>query len=272
MNEQTFTRPVVGQFFGIFKVSKDTFRSKVDKAPFDKTNLLLIAFLHTQKRGDDYVASYENARDGAPSVTGDSDADRIDYLVSRARARNPSMKVLISLGWGQRDVELATKTPEAFAASVKALVDKHKLDGFDIDYEEAQVGAADMLRLAGALRAALGAGRIMTITPAQVNGLTPDVLNVFDLVMPQSYDHGGNGTRVEPYQQMLGGYSKIVFGLNSEGSQERSDDPAKFVGLAKQNDAAGVFAWRLDTDTEVNGSPTFVTAARMWALMHGSTH
>lgn len=262
------TKPVCGQYFGIFLVSKESFDKIVDSAPFDKTNLLLVAFVHTYKKDGKYVADYENARDkGAKPNPGDYDADRIDYLVSKARAENPNIKIVISLGWGKNDVDNAALTPNDFADSVKALVERHKLDGFDIDYESESVSESDMLTLTNALRTALTADKIMTITPAQTSGLNSKILDIFDLVMPQTYDHGGNGTTADWYQQTLGGYSKIVFGLNSEGAKGSSDDPAKFAKLAKDNNAAGIFAWRLDTDTQVNGFPTFKTAEQMWALM-----
>src|SRR4051794_18222557 len=105
MVHQGFTGPVVGQYFGIFQVDTQTFREVLDAALFDKTNLLLIAFLHTYKRGADYVADYENFREGGkPPQPGDDDAARIDRLVYTARRMNPSIKIVLSLGWGKDDI------------------------------------------------------------------------------------------------------------------------------------------------------------------------
>lgn len=276
------TGPVVGQYFGIFNVSKVTFRKTVDSAPFDKTNLLLIAFVHTypeKSDGSKYVVGYEEAR-AVPSspADADTDADRIDYLVSTARAKNPSIKILVSLGWGKnRDVEYAVKSPTEFAASVKSLVARHKLDGFDIDYEFApiyrpiNIDPKSVLVLAQALRAALP-DKVLTITPAEQMGLNAAVLRTFDLVMPQTYAHGGNGTSAVWYLEQLGDWSKIVLGLNSEGQKgmptNGPDDPSGFAKSAKDNKAAGIFAWRLDSDSQVNSFPTFETANAMWKLMH----
>ena len=270
MSQPGFTGPVVGQYFGIFKVDTQKFRDVLDAAPFDKTNLLLIAFVHTYKRGADYVADYENIRDGGkPPQKGDDDAARIDRLVHTARKMNPNIKIVLSLGWGKDDIANAAKTPVPFTASVKQLVEKHRLDGFDLDYEDAAVESSDLLNLVQKLRKALGSGKTMTLTPAQTEGLTAETLKIFDWVMPQTYDHGGNGTKADWYAKTLGGYSKIVLGLNSEGPKGMSDDPVKFASLAKKKSAAGLFAWRLDTDTEVQGRPTFVTAIKMWQLMKG---
>lgn len=261
---------VVGQYFGIFQVGTQEFREILDAAPFDKTNLLLIAFVHTYARGTDYVADYENYREGGERPQpGDDDAARIDRIVYTARRMNPDIKIVLSLGWGKDDIANATKTPIPFVNSVGQLVEKHRLDGFDLDYESVDVQPNALLDLVQRMRAVLGRGeKIMTVTPAQTSGLTAEILRVFDWVMPQTYDHGGNGTTAEWYARTMGGYSKIVHGLNSEGPEGTSDDPNKFAARAKQTFSAGIFAWRLDTDTQVQGRPTFVTAVKMWQLMN----
>jgi hypothetical protein len=98
--------------------------------------------------------------------------------------------------------------------------------------------------------------------------------------MPQSYDHGGNGTTVDWYQKELESYDKIVYGLCGEGvltgDHARPDKPDHFVSDAKNNHAAGVFSWRLDTDSLKTYKipegddqlPTFAVANRMWELMN----
>jgi len=120
--------------------------------------------------------------------------------------------------------------------------------------------------------------------------LNKSVLDCFTYVMPQSYNHGGNGTRVTDYALMLGGgstpnFDKIVYGLGGEGylnpaDQVPPDDPTQFVQNAKNNKAAGVFSWRLDTDSMLRKQPegqqegrgqlpTFNVARKMWQLMRG---
>src|SRR5262245_29892359 len=193
---------VVGQYFGFFNgVPKERYEHIVATAPFDKCNLLILAFVHTVEQNDVYVAQFTNWRDKRkyPATPGDTDQDRVKLVVKTARARNPSIKILISLGWGENsnDAGRAAATPVQFAKSVAALVQTCGLDGFDIDFESADVEARHMLGLAQELRASLakvkrGREKILTITPAQTDGLDGNVLKVFTYTMPQTYDHGGN--------------------------------------------------------------------------------
>jgi chitinase len=171
-------------------------------------------------------------------------------------------KILISLGWSNNDAFLAAQTPAAFANSIADIVRTHNLDGFDIDYEftdkfdRNQLKVEDMLAVAQHLTTSLNSIKphreiILTITPAETKGLmppptekrNPSVLQMFTYVMPQTYDHGGDGmTTEEPYKKQLGSFDRIVYGLNSEGYVGDSDDPAKFAKKVKENGAAGIFA------------------------------
>ena len=66
-----------------------------------------------------------------------------------ARKKNPSIKILISLGWGNgengNDAGKAARTPVEFADSVRTLVQAYHLDGIDIDFESTDVEPAAML-------------------------------------------------------------------------------------------------------------------------------
>ena len=82
------------------------------------------------------------------------------------------------------------------------------------------------------------------------------MLEQFTYVMPQTYDHGGNGIDFADARwlanQLGGSYERIVYGLDSEPavlSPEKPDNPRKFAAQAKRNHAAGIFAWRLDNDS-----------------------
>jgi hypothetical protein len=281
MNDQgpgPFSGYVVGQYFGFFNgVPKQHYDKIVATAPFADCNLLILAFVHTVNKSGKYVAEFTNGRDNPkyPSTPGDTDIDRVKLVVNTARAKNPLLKILVSLGWGNNDAGLAAKTPLPFAESVAPIVQTCKLDGLDIDYESTDVQPAQMLALAQQLRTTLSKVTpkrqiVLTITPAQTEGLNASVLKAFDLTMPQTYDHGGNGTTATWYKQQLGSYDRIVFGLNSEGYIGESDDPVKFANEAKTNKAAGIFAWRLDNDSvdPKTTYPTFATGIKMWGLMH----
>jgi glycosyl hydrolase family 18 (putative chitinase) len=275
---------VVAQYFGIFHgADKDDFARIVAAAPFDKCNLLILAFVRTVSHGADNVAVFTNWRDNDfLCEPGDTDRDRMKLVVDTARDKNKSIKILVSLGWGYNDVCMAALTPGPFADSVAAIVQDYGLDGFDIDYESVKfVTANDMMTLTQALAASLAKvtpkrDMILTITPAETGGLNKDVLQRFTYVMPQSYDHGGNGTTVDWYEEQLESFDRIVYGLNSEGfignlrvGDERPDQPEQFAADAKANTAAGIFAWRLDTDSTDRDTmvPTFAVAEKMWALM-----
>ena len=266
---------VVGQYFGFFDgVPKAKYEQIVATAPFDKCNLLVLAFVHAVETNWVYTAQFTNWRDNNfPLDPTDTDPDRVALIVKTAREKNPSIKIVMSLGWGTNDTGNAASTPGPFADSVGALAKDYDLDGFDFDFESTDVEPADMLALAQQIRASLqqampGRTTVMTVTPAQTEGLDKSVLEAFDYTMPQTYDHGGNGTTADWFERQLGSYSKIVFGLNSEGYIGDSDDPSKFAAEAKSNNAAGIFAWRLDNDSvNTDGYPTFATGIEMWQLM-----
>jgi GH18 family chitinase len=284
----------VGQYFTLYDgVSKEQYQRVVAAAPFDKCNLLILAFVRTftfhrppKKGGPIYVAQFANGRDpfSFPLDPNDTDGDRVKLVVETARKKNPSINILISLGWGANDAGKAALTPVAFADSVRALVQAYDLNGFDVDFESTTVKPAALLALTQEVRRSLNKipsrrPMIMTITPARDDRgvlpkkvLTKNVLEQFSYIMPQTYDHGGNGTDFVDatwLAQQLGSYSRIVYGLNSEGYSGKSDDPKKFAHEAQANGAAGIFAWRLNGDSVTQRRfPTFATAVEMWNLLY----
>jgi hypothetical protein len=293
--------PVVGQYFAFFNgVSKQHYEEVVTRAPFEDCNLLILAFVRAIKQGDVYVAQFWNWRDNKkPPAQGDSDQDRVKLVVKAARAKNPSLKILVSLGWGDKpsepqerktlpwnDAGHAATTPGPFARSMASIVETFGLDGIDIDYESVEdVEPKSMLTLARELKQALSKvsskrEMIMTIAPATSDGLDASVLQAFTYTMPQTYGHGG-GTTATWYERHVDSFDRIVYGLNSEGYGRRlppgerphpewdqSDDPQKKAAKAKAKKAAGIFAWRLDNDSlDKQGFPTFATGREMWKLM-----
>jgi Glycosyl hydrolases family 18 len=280
----------VGQYFTLYDgVSKEHYQRIVAAAPFDKCNLLILAFVRTfefdrpsDEGGTIYVAQFANGRDPVnfPLDPNDTDADRVKLIVETARKKNPSINILVSLGWGANDAGKAALTSVAFADSVRALVQAYDLNGFDIDFESTEVEPAAMLALAREIRRSLNKipskrPMIMTITPAKDrHGLNKKVLEQFTYIMPQTYHHGGDGTNFKDAEWYAHGlYDRIVYGLNSEGflddrDKDRPDDPKKSAAEAKKNRAAGIFAWRLNGDSIKQGFPTFADAVEMWNLMN----
>ena len=279
---------VVGQYFGLFNgVSKEHYAKIVAAAPFEVCNLLILAFVHTQERDGKQVPVFTDWRDDdKPAGSGDKDEDRVRLVVETARKKNPQIKILISLGWGRgNDVYCATRTPVPFAQSVAAIVHKHELDGFDIDYEsvDERVKPSEVLELAQQIKSALGnltpaRDMIMTITPGQpLVGLDKSVLETFTYVMPQTYWHGGDGTTADPYIDLLESTERIVYGVNAEGYLDDPDhwnrpDCPQHAAASARSVAAGIFAWRLDNNS-LSGQgdaafPTFAVAKEMWELMN----
>lgn len=310
---------VMGHFFGLFHgCTQQHFQKIVASAPFDRCNLLILAFLGINQRADGaWVPVLTNGRDncfnGGRAKAGDTDDDRIKLVMDTARAANRDVKILISFGYCNEVIK-ASKSPEAFANGLAAIVQKYGLDGFDIDWE--QQGKLDldgftsshfatlMDHVTDALRKVV-AQPILTICPAIVYaGSATDplmdrtVLGKFTYVMPQTYQHGGIGTRADDYALKLGGYSNIVYGINGEGyvnpptwdPLQVPDDPRSSWQKAISSNAAGVFSWRLDTDSmrqatahkcdttcaagecDLEGDlqlPTYATAKAMWQLMLG---
>jgi hypothetical protein len=282
---------VVGQYFALYDgVSKEHYQRIVAAAPFNKCNLLILAFVRTfefnrpsDKGGPIYVAQLANGRDKGTLDPNDTDGDRVKLILETARKKNPEINILISLGWGDDDNDAgkAALTPVAFADSMRALVQAYDLNGFDIDFESTEVEPEAMLALTQEIRRSLKKipskrPMIMTITPAQTEGLNKNVLEVFDYIMPQTYGHGGGIDFADAtwYAKQLGSYERIVYGLNSEGysghpdEEKRPDDPKKSAAEAKKNHAAGIFAWRLNNDSIKHGFPTFADAVEMWNLMN----
>lgn len=307
---------VVGQYFGLFHgCTKDHFQKIVDTAPFECCNLLILGFVTVHEQGDQqwgpvFPNSRDNCFNAGRATNDDTDEDRVRLVVRTARAKNPSIRILISLGW-YNEVVKASKDPVFFANGLRDLVQAYGLDGFDIDWEELypftqnSFGSSDFLKLMQCVKMELAKvvdNPILTVCPATIFKhedalLNKSVMDCFTYVMPQSYDHGGNGTRVETYEQILGSYDKIVYGLSGEGylfppswdPSEKPDNPAPFVQSAKSNRAAGVFSWRIDTDSIPQAAepecthdlcsagkcplegpdqlPTFKVARTMWQLM-----
>ena len=147
---------VVGHYFTLYDgVSKQKYQKVVAAAPFQKCNLLILAFVGTftidrssNEGGPIHVVQVANGRDpGTFAVNpNDTDGDRIKLIVETARKKNPSINILISLGYNNQDLEKAASTPVAFADSVRGCSSlrpqrlRHRLREYrckDIGYAEA---------------------------------------------------------------------------------------------------------------------------------------
>lgn len=269
-----FEGKVIGHYLGVFHgCTIQHFQNIVAVAPFQLCNLLILAFVGITQRADGaWVPVLTNGRDncfnGGRAKDSDTDDYRIKLVIETARAASPGIKILISFGYCNEVAKAAT-SPEAFAKGLADIVQKYGLDGFDIDWEgrldvedfTSAKFATFMDYVTNALSKVVSRP-ILTICPAFLFGQNDPlrdqkVLSKFTYVMPQTYNHGGNGTRADDYAVLLGGYDKIVYGINGEGyvvpptwdPEQVPDDPGVSWQKMTQNNAAGVFLWRIDTDS-----------------------
>jgi len=114
-----------------------TNRAEIPRINAAKVTTLIYALAKVRSSGDVYFDDPESA----------AYLERLQLL----RKTNPSLKLMASVGgWGAdhfSDAALTASTRERFATSIIALVQKHGLDGFDIDWEyPGQPGAGDKFR------------------------------------------------------------------------------------------------------------------------------
>jgi len=267
---------LVTQYFAIFNDgTTDNFHACLDlNPPYELWDITLIAFLHTYRKGDAYVADYENARGlddqqrPIPPAPGDTDRDRIRQLREAALRTNAAMKFIISLGWGHDDFSNGAQNPTQFASSVGNIVEENDLDGFDIDFESDAIEPDDFRAVSHALRAELDARATrmrkqlyLTITPAQLSIDLAVVNQYYDYLQMQSYDAPNDD--VVPPTNIVGGNvesSKILFGRDIESGDTLSS--ARYgipdvVAYVRENDLAGLMGWRVNTASQMAGMPRF---------------
>jgi len=145
-------------------------------------------------------------------------------------------QVLISLGWGKRDIPAIEECPEKFARSVRRFIDKNKLKGFDIDCEDPIfTSEVSFKEVSAALRKALPQPFMLTITPTSLANLHVPTLNaMYDRVNVQSY-----WSDVSAFIGAGVSSSKLAAGINIESSEpiERA------VNQVRDSALGGVYMW-----------------------------
>ena len=267
---------LVTLYFAIFNDgTTDNFHACLDlDPPYELWDMTIIAFLHTYRRGDVYVADYENARGQddqqrpIPPAPGDTDRDRIRQLREAALPTNPEMKFVISLGWGQNDFSNGAQNPIEFASSVGDIIEENDLDGFDIDFESDSIEPAAFRAVSHALRAELDARGTrmrkrlyLIITPAELGIDLAVVDQYYDYVQMQTYDAPHDD--VLPPMNIIGRSvesTKLLFGRDIESGDTLSSprygipDVAAYV---RENHLAGLMGWRVNTTSQMTGTPPF---------------
>ncbi|HUP44771.1 MAG TPA: glycoside hydrolase family 18 protein [Thermoanaerobaculia bacterium] len=99
-------------------------RADIPRIGAEKLTHINYAFGYVSREGEAYI------RDDAPAHLAQLNA---------LKSKNPALKILLSIGgWGAdhfSDAALTAESREKFARSVTALVERHALDGADIDWE-----------------------------------------------------------------------------------------------------------------------------------------
>ena len=278
--EGSSNRKVVGQFFGLFDDNWEDHFPKDHPAPFDKVDYLYVAFAHTyiDDNGKPYI-DFEHL-DIQPR-----EPERFSELAEFARAMNPDIKIILSLGWtsDHKDLPPILKDPSYYATTVVKLLQDHDLDGFDIDYESTGLSSKDDFNtiveaIGDALAVASGergSKYLFTMSPALTDWR--DSQNVDGSTANKYFDFVNLQLSASPeWAQELGiDKSKITLKVSSESIDEwqtRSNQETlrRQARTIFEDDLAGIYGWRLDNDTTVNGQPppTYLIAEEMWQLMN----
>jgi chitinase len=215
------------------------------------------AFAHVYQQGKGAVLKFE-----APN-----ESPRLKRLEAIARAKNPRVKVLITLGWGHHDWTFIAKDyanrANLFVPSVIAFLRANDLDGFDIDDEG--IGREDtgvitqpafdavIARLRSALNQASKADKrtyALVITPAGdndepggIDGTQIDAANArsFDWVNIQTYwDSTWSLQLIATLKKLHYPAKAIAVGVNTEGCTPE---------FPPYNGLKGIFNWTMSADS-----------------------
>ena len=187
--------------------------------------------------------AFANVKDGLVVEGFARDAENLRVLTG-LRARNPQLKVLVSVGgwtWskGFSDAALSAESRRRFCESAVAYVRRHDLDGFDVDWEYPGLRGDDnphrpedrenftalMTQLRAQLdRAAAGTGRHYLLTFAAgafpdylAHASMSDVQGVVDFVNLMTYDFRVPGAEPEAgHNANLLAHPKDVNGQSAE--------------------------------------------------------
>ncbi|WP_051555253.1 glycosyl hydrolase family 18 protein [Legionella fairfieldensis] len=258
MPNTTFPTPYAGTFYPIYNSGPGQWIAPDSSMPFQRVSAIFVAFAHAYPSGNGAIFTYEAGQPNEPV--------RLAQLSQVARGVNPSIKILISLGWGKNDWTYINNDyinhANLFVPSVIQFIRANNLDGIDIDDEEigASTGVISQANFDGVianLRNALnyaslqdGKPYYLTITPAgnnpQPGGIDHtqiDSQNVssFNLINIQSYFNEFFGNDFIKSLRIIGYPSaKIANGITTE---ECDPDFPPHLGFA------GLFNWNMSADS-----------------------
>jgi hypothetical protein len=259
--EPSDTGHYAGTYYPLYNSGVKQWIEPTSSMPFDEVSDIFAAFAHVYERGNGAVLDFEQGQSAEPK--------RLKRLEKVARAKNPHVKILITLGWGKTHDWTHVAKDYAnraglFVPSVVAFLRKNDLDGFDIDDES--IGVEDSTgvisqaafdAVVADLRASLnraatedGRAYALVITPAGDNpakggieGTQIDAANAhdFDWVNAQTYwDQAWSLRLIAKLNQLHYPSSSIAVGINTEDCNPQF--PA-FDGLH------GLFNWTMSADS-----------------------
>lgn len=271
-----FPLPYAGTFYPIYNSGAGQWLppNQAPVPPFNRVSAIFVAFAHTYPQQNGAIFTYER---GQPDQ-----AARLALLVQSARAANPHIKILISLGWNKNDWTYVNHDylnhANIFVPSVIQFIRSNHLDGLDIDDESiggssGSIPQANFDGVIANLRNALnyaalqdGKPYYLTLTPAgnnnQPGGVEDTQLDAvnfksFDLINIQSYFSEEWGTLF--FNRLIGmGYPKSQM-ANGIDTQETNCSPEypPYIGLA------GIFNWNMTKDSTCSNYVNTVTIANM---------
>ncbi|KTD16374.1 glycoside hydrolase family 18 protein [Legionella jordanis] len=272
-----FPLPYAGTFYPIYNSGPGQWLppNQPPIPPFNRVSAIFIAFAHAYAQQNGAILTYERGQPEEPA--------RQSLLVKTARAANPNIKILISLGWNQDDWTAINKDyvnhANIFVPSVIQFIRANNLDGFDIDDESVggtsgSIPQANFDGVIANLRNALnyaslqdGRPYYLTITPAGNNdepggiGDTQiDAVNAknFDLINVQTYFNGGDWGIAFANQLLAIGYPKtqIAHGIDVQESNCDPDFPP-YIGFA------GLFNWNMTKDSTCSNYANTIIIANL---------
>ncbi|HET6231319.1 MAG TPA: glycosyl hydrolase family 18 protein [Longimicrobiaceae bacterium] len=184
------------------------YQAMVRYGVYRSLDILCICWVHTLPTGAHTVPQGDGRTItvglglGGHHPGGLTSQDYMDWVIRDARKVNPGIKILATLGFEGQEIERIfnpdpdtwQQAADAFAANLMAYVERYRLDGFDVDWEQglaSDTGPAKLALVLNAVRAVFDAQPrkyLLTLSPDQPDHLEPAAVNrTCDFVNLQIY-------------------------------------------------------------------------------------
>lgn len=258
-----------GTYYPLYNEGVEQWIEPTDSTPFDKVSDVFAAFAHAYPQGKGGVLAFEQGQPKEP--------ERLQSLEKFARAKNPHVKVLITLGWAKHDWDPIAADYQnnagLFVPSVVAFLRQNKLDGFDIDDEgiggnSGSIDQPDFDGVIAQLRSALDKAAKedrrkydLVITPAGNNsgggirGTQIDANNLlnFDWINLQTYwDSDWSDKMIADLESLAYPRKSIAVGVDtgSDPDQHKERCTPDFPAPEGVAGLKGIFNWTMSADSD----------------------